>query len=841
MPLLVLAIAVPALAAPLDDQAIEQIRQQSDGFKIGHGLILKPELSVSAVQDSNIYALPNHPKDDTIWLVTPSVELTSLWKRHRFRLSAGSVSGRYNQYHKEDFDDYWLKMDGQYDYSDTGYLFAGGGISRDHEDRGSPDAVFVGDKPTVYDSRHAHAGVSQAWGRLNARFGGTVERLDYRDAGNLDNDDRDRRVTGAGLRLSWTFSPKLVGYAEGIGDWRQYRKQPDNYGFDRDSKGYRAGLGLQARLSNRTRMEAYAGALVQSYEDNRFTRVSKFDYSASLTSLLTPAMSVKFLLSRSLEETTLPYSEGYLYTSLSGELNQYVSARLSVRGGAAASDGDYLGTDREDRFYTAWFALSYDLTPRWYVSAEYRINTRDSNIREVIDNSANLQSTADYSRRQLFLTVGARLYPVSAWPEGKAQAADFSGGGIDLSGLYVGLGYGHEVLDAGVDGQRSHQAGVDRGEIAAARSIGSLFAGYGHLFGDFYLGVELEGDRSGAEMDHTNSRATSRDYSLNKVWSEAALLVAGYRLEGGTLVYARGGVARADFDMHFVFNDQPSVFIKDTYQSRGVRGGVGADLRAAGHLFVRLDYSFTDYEHYTVALGGETQKFDPTTGAFRLGLGWRFGADAPAVLDRKPLASGFYAGFEAGYGDLLSDVKGDLTTGESTGGQTTSRLAGNFGAHNGYTGGVFVGYRYAFARNWMVALEGELEDSSSDWSRQRSPGGRQFSVDKHDTTGLALRVGYRLDDGSVLYVRGGPVRTRFDTTWLKGDDPANYVDRDDRVSGERYGVGADMPLGQRLFLRMEYTFTRYDDYVFVTSQGSADTVNFDNAESMFRFGIGAVF
>ena len=110
-----------------------------------------------------------------------------------------------------------------------------------------------------------------------------------------------------------------------------------------------------------------------------------------------------------------------------------------------------------------------------------------------------------------------------------------------------------------------------------------------------------------------------------------------------------------------------------------------------------------------------------------------------------------------------------------------------------------------------------------------------------NTRGIALRGGYVLDSGSMLYARLGRARTRFNTTWVKGENRLNDVDRDDTVSGTRLGVGAELPISQSVFARLDYSYTDYDSYDFTTSHGSADSMKFDNRETLFRLGLGVRF
>ena len=167
-------------------------------------------------------------------------------------------------------------------------------------------------------------------------------------------------------------------------------------------------------------------------------------------------------------------------------------------------------------------------------------------------------------------------------------------------------------------------------------------------------------------------------------------------------------------------------------------------------------------------------------------------------------------------------------------------FSGDFGDDSAATGGMFVGYGTSFGR-FYLGLEGELEDSNADWDHKRSPTGRDFSVEKMDTWGISLRGGYLLDNGSLLYARIGNARTRFNTTWVKGSNRLNDVDRDDTVSGTRLGVGAELPISRSAFARLDYSYTDYDSYDFVSSHGSADRMKFDNSETLFRLGLGIRF
>jgi opacity protein-like surface antigen len=222
-------------------------------------------------------------------------------------------------------------------------------------------------------------------------------------------------------------------------------------------------------------------------------------------------------------------------------------------------------------------------------------------------------------------------------------------------------------------------------------------------------------------------------------------------------------------------------------------------------------------------------------------MGWQWGGSGERRATQATDYTGLYGGLHIGHGALQSDLSGETSDASAPPGDPGPfRFVGDFGDDSAVTGGVFFGYGFQH-RHWYLGLEAELEDANADWTAMQDPDGREFSVEKMDTWGAALRAGYVLDNGSLLYARAGRVRTRFNTTWVKGNDPVNYVDRDDRRSGNRLGVGAELPVSRSAFVRLDYSYTDYNSYAFVTSHPDPDSMEFDNDESLFRLGLGVRF
>jgi hypothetical protein len=262
-----------------------------------------------------------------------------------------------------------------------------------------------------------------------------------------------------------------------------------------------------------------------------------------------------------------------------------------------------------------------------------------------------------------------------------------------------------------------------------------------------------------------------------------------------------------------------------------------------------MNYSHTDYGEYdttyqTGLAASTTETFDLRKNLFGVGLGWRFDGNGPRPVVRDPKdLRGFYAGGGLGHGTLNTQLTG-LHRDQGLG---PFDFTGDF-AGSGVGVAAYAGYGYTWGRLYLAA---ELEAGAANygWYHQREAGegeggGRDFAVEKRGSYGFALRLGYVMANGSVVYGRIGPARTRFNTLYNKGPSADQWIDRTDRLDGTRYGLGAEVPASRSAFVRADYTYTKYDGYGFVTGHGggtNSDEMTFDNRENLFRLSLGFRF
>jgi len=373
---------------------------QRRGIALG-SFILYPEAQLTGYYDDNIFATKTSRVDDYVTVFGPHVFLVSNWEQHRLEFEAHTDIVRFAENERENTEDFWFAGEGRYDISKATNLFGGLLFGRFHEDRESPEDVN-GLEPTVYSEARAFAGASHTVGDFTGRFGATWERSRFDDTPTstftINNSDRDREHITVGGRLTYRIDDTYRAYGDATGDLRNYRTTVDDNGFDRDSDGFKAVVGAQFIRRGVADGGAYVGFMRQSYDDAALERISAAAFGANVRWRFLPSTVVSAWADRTIEDTTLFGSPGYIYTSTGLTLEHDVTSRLRAVARASYALSDFSGVARSDDEYDTSAGLRFDVTGNVYLAGDYRYQKRISSI-----------SVTDYKRHQVFLRLGANF------------------------------------------------------------------------------------------------------------------------------------------------------------------------------------------------------------------------------------------------------------------------------------------------------------------------------------------------------------------------------------------------------------------------------------------------
>ncbi len=770
--------------------------------------VLDADVTVSQGYTDNVYATRNDKVGDGLAIATPSLSLTSEGLPVELELFGSAEIGRYWDETSEDYEDFNFGLDTTYRITPQSSVFGGASFGRDHEERQSPDDVN-GTEPTLYYDSQAYLGTANRFDDVTLRAGATFERLDFDDVGavggSINNDDRDRDLYTAGARVGYVFSPGYEVFGQGLFDLRDYNEARDDNGFERDSEGFSTAAGLHYRPDRSLDIEGAVGLLQQSYDDPTFDTTTALDFA--LRALWRPQATTRLsaFVDRSLQETTLSGASGYISTGYGLSLIQQVRPDLSFETSMGYYQSDYKGLKREDSTFDLGLGARYYFVPNFFLATNYSFLLRDSTV-----------ASEDYDEHQVFFSLGAELSP--AYDEGElSRSPEII---ADLGGLYGGLQGSLSNLGTELAGPRG--AGSLTSELADFGFGGGAFTGYGVRAGDWQFGLEVDAEISDVDWAHARDMG-GRVYSVSKDWSIAAGPIVGYWLNDDSMIYGRFGVVETSFDTNYVESG-------DSYdESRtltGLRFGLGGETTLTGNFFLRLDYSYTDYEDYDITFSDGRDNFANNESLVRLGVGYRLPGGAAETDDAEeqpaPDPAGFYIGLGGGHDRLNSKNTGDREAG--------SLLQVDAG-EGGASGGLFAGYG-AVWHNIYLGAEAEAELSDVTWEREREPTGRVFEVDKEGGFGAALRAGYVLPGGALAYGRAGVMYSKFNT---QVTTTGNHFEEDEFLLGLRLGMGLELPISEDLFARLEYSYTEYEDSSLATGTGPE---GFENSEGLFRAAIG---
>jgi opacity protein-like surface antigen len=146
------------------------------------------------------------------------------------------------------------------------------------------------------------------------------------------------------------------------------------------------------------------------------------------------------------------------------------------------------------------------------------------------------------------------------------------------------------------------------------------------VWGPLYAGVELETDSGRSSWQHERL-PEGRSYSVDARGSDGASLRIGYATGNGALLYVHGGRARGRFRLRYEKGENPDAWVDREDTLAGKRLGLGLETPLSAHLFIRLDYSVTEYspiEFSTIHDKPDELRFTHRQALARLGIGFRF-------------------------------------------------------------------------------------------------------------------------------------------------------------------------------------------------------------------------
>jgi len=244
------------------------------------------------------------------------------------------------------------------------------------------------------------------------------------------------------------------------------------------------------------------------------------------------------------------------------------------------------------------------------------------------------------SRAVLFATAAAFLAPLAG-----ASAADLPVRGPAVApapvfvastwtGFYIGghLGWGQHDGNMTAFTPWNGFAGFPVRGLDSSGLVGGLQAGYNYQMGSVVLGVE--GDITAASLNARSRLSPPATWWSSGVnWFGAIGPRVGFAF-GDALIFAKGGLAFADFD--YAHNQNGNDIVAGSTRTGWMIGG-GIEYAINRNLSVKAEYNYMDFGNgRTTIVGAPTIFIEPKREiqTVKFGFNYRFGGSAVPVVAR---------------------------------------------------------------------------------------------------------------------------------------------------------------------------------------------------------------
>jgi hypothetical protein len=284
-----------------------------------------PKVGLEVGYNDNLLKTKNNVVGDGYYLINPSLKLQSDWDNHEVVATAEVVSGRYFSQVDEDYNDVKLGLSGRLDFTDSEYISLSLGHGWLHEERGTFDRNF-GSRPTRFDQTALNFLWHYQRDAYLSDFKAGATRFDYHDTdatafSDQNQDDRDRWEYTLAQKVGYEFFDDTVFYIEPGLNWRRYRTVPDDFGVNRNSRGYQLLAGLTYDASSVTFLDFAVGYMWQDYEDGRLPDVSGWTARGRMLWNVTEVHTITLDLGRSITEAITANNGGILATTAGAQVD----------------------------------------------------------------------------------------------------------------------------------------------------------------------------------------------------------------------------------------------------------------------------------------------------------------------------------------------------------------------------------------------------------------------------------------------------------------------------------------------------------------------------------------
>jgi hypothetical protein len=362
-----------------------------------------PSLTAGVGYTDNAFNAPNGT-GDVIYTLESQLKLQSAWSRHELVLTAASKTFQFAEQESENRTDWQIDGSTRFDLVRGSDIRLRGQYGLQHEARGAELAPGVAEEPTEYATAGFAAEASHTIGSVKLTVGANLDTFDYEDTplfaapGFLNNDDRDRTVTGYFGKAAIGIGGNTAVFVRARFDDHDFETVLDDDGFDRDSTSLGVDGGLSFQMTHVLAGDVFVGYTTRDYADLAFTDTNEIAFGAALKwfpSLLT-TISVDGM--RSIDETSITGASGILTTKGMLGLDHELLRNLIFSSRLGYETAEYVDTPRHDDVFRARLGGRYLFNNNFHFEAGWELTDRSSS-----------DPSFDYSTNQFLFSVTGKM------------------------------------------------------------------------------------------------------------------------------------------------------------------------------------------------------------------------------------------------------------------------------------------------------------------------------------------------------------------------------------------------------------------------------------------------
>ena len=355
-----------------------------------------PELRLSAIADSNIFATSANEEEDFLFLVEPKVMFERSTEELKITADAHATIRQYAENTGENINLYGAKTRLRYQATPSQSVSVGAGYERTFQRRDDPERNDDLNLPlTPIDNLSADVGYAYRPGRLGVEARASVNKTDFDEP--ID-DERDMTAYRASVRGLAGLSSRIDLFTEAYGVWRDFRLPLDTTGVDRDGETFGVNGGVALDLTDKLTGEIGVGVFNASFDDPTLDGFTGVGASGELIWLPQQRTALVFNVFRGDVATNRVGANGRVDSRVGLQVFQEVRHNLRARLQIGYRHGTFRSNaDRTQDDITAGAAIEYLISRHLAADLGYTFRNRDAS-----------QPLEDFTAHQVGLSLVVR-------------------------------------------------------------------------------------------------------------------------------------------------------------------------------------------------------------------------------------------------------------------------------------------------------------------------------------------------------------------------------------------------------------------------------------------------